>query len=312
MKTLRIQTYVIALLTALIVGFNGYAQSNNVSKHANLRILLIGNSFSQNASTYLPQLAKEGGHDLIIGHAEIGGCSLQKHWELAELNKTEPDNPKGKPYVGNKSLRMLLTEGEWDVVTMQQYSGLSGNVESYKPYAGNLYKLIRQLQPHARILLHQTWAYRSDSKSFGEVAPGKPAKTEKEMYEKSREAYHQIAGELKIDIIPTGDAFWLVSSDQRSAYRKDENFNPKTAVYPALPIQTNSLNVGYTWVNDQLNLDTHHANDSGKYLGSLVWYAILFKESVQQVKFKPDDISAEFEYQLKAAAQKAITIVEYN
>lgn len=303
---LRIQTYVIALLTVFIVSFNGYAQSNNVGKHNPLRILLIGNSFSQNASTYLPQLAKEGGHDLIIGHAEIGGCSLQKHWELAELNKTDPDNPKGKPYVGNKSLRMLLTDGEWDVVTLQQYSALSGNVESYRPYASNLHTLIKQLQPKARILLHQTWAYRSDSKSFGEIAPGKPAQTEKEMYNSSWAAYHQIAKEVNIGIIPTGDAFWLMSSNQKSAYRKDENFNPETAVYPALPNQTNSLNVGYTWINNKLNFDTHHANDAGKYLGGLVWYAMIFNQRIDRIKFKPQSVSKKFAKQLKLAASEAM------
>jgi hypothetical protein len=42
-------------------------------------LFLIGNSFSQNAAKYLPQLAQEGNHPLIIGRAEIGGCSLQKH-----------------------------------------------------------------------------------------------------------------------------------------------------------------------------------------------------------------------------------------
>ena len=39
-----------------------------------LRVFLIGNSFSQNATRYLPELAKEGGHQLELGRAELGGC----------------------------------------------------------------------------------------------------------------------------------------------------------------------------------------------------------------------------------------------
>lgn len=305
MKNISLKKYFLTILTVLLFVHNGYCQAHAGQNHP-LRVLVVGNSFSQNATTYLPQIAREGGRELVIGRAEIGGCSLQKHWELAELDRTEPNNPKGKPYLGNKSLRMLLTEGIWDVVTFQQYSGLSGNIQSYRPYAKMLYNLIKQLQPKARILLHQTWAYRSDSRSFGEVAPGVPAKSEKEMYERSRAAYLQIAKENNISLIPTGDAFWLISSDSASAYKKDENFNPETAIYPALPDQKNSLNIGWVWVDNKLVFDTHHANDAGKYLGGLVWYKILFKKSVKKVKFVPKGISKEFAGLLKGKVENKL------
>ncbi len=73
----------IALMLALLLVFNsGYAQSGRAAagKTDTLRLFLIGNSFSQNAARFLPQLAEEGGHPLVIGRAEIGGCTLQKHW----------------------------------------------------------------------------------------------------------------------------------------------------------------------------------------------------------------------------------------
>lgn len=290
----------------IVTGLAAHAQSNgHTTKHL-LRVLLIGNSFSQNASAYLPQLAKDGGHEIVLGHAELPGCPLQRHWQLAELNRTEPDNPKGKPYEGGKSLRMLLADGEWDVITMQQFSMLSANSDTYKPYAQQLYYLIRQYQPKARILIHQTWAYRSDSKSFGEVASDKLAQTEKEMYERSRAAYHQLAKELDVDIIPNGDAFWLISSNPATAFKKDENFDPVKAVYPALPHEQNSLHAGYIWSNNKLNFDSHHANDTGKYLGGLVWYAVLFNEPVIKLNFKPQSVTEEFAAQLKTAANKAV------
>ncbi len=37
------------------------------------------------------------------------------------LAETKPDDPAGRPYKG-KSLQMLLSEGKWDIVTIQQYS----------------------------------------------------------------------------------------------------------------------------------------------------------------------------------------------
>ena len=38
-------------------------------KGKSLRVFLIGNSFSQNATRYLPELAREGGHTLELGIA---------------------------------------------------------------------------------------------------------------------------------------------------------------------------------------------------------------------------------------------------
>lgn len=82
-----------------------------------MRVFVIGNSFSANATRYLPQLAKEGGHELIIGRAELPGHSLQQHWSYAEAAQANPDDPKGKPYKG-KSLRELFSVGKWDIVTL--------------------------------------------------------------------------------------------------------------------------------------------------------------------------------------------------
>lgn len=268
-----------------------------------LRLLVIGNSFSQNATRFLPEFAKERGHVLIIGRAEIGGCPLKKHWELVELAEKNPSDLKAKPYNG-KSLRMLLSEGKWDVVTMQQYSMNSGYEESYMPYAERLYQFIKALQPNARIVLHQTWAYRSDSKDFTRISEKDFAKSQKEMWDKSRTAYHKIATRLNVGIIPVGDAFWKAGSAKKWAYKKDSNFDYANPVYPILPDQTNSLNKGYFWDNNnKLVFDAHHANDAGCYLAGLVWYSFLFNESVTKIKFAPPGIPSGFAVYLRETAK---------
>ncbi len=270
-----------------------------------VRLFLIGNSFSQNAARYLPDLAKEGNQNLIIQRAEIGGCSLQKHWELAELAEANPDDPKDRPYQG-KSLRMLLSEGTWDIVSLQQLSKLSGDVGSYLPYVDKLYALINELQPDARVVLHQTWAYRSDSKDFSQIADKKFAISSKEMWRKSRVAYHQVADRLGADIVPVGDAFWKASTGPY-AFRKDKKFDYENPVYPELPDQTTSLHAGYFWgKNKALRFDSHHANIAGCYLGSLVWYQFLFGESPEQLHFAPEAVSADFAGYLKKVAKSVV------
>lgn len=43
------------------------------------KILSIGNSFSQDATRYLQQIAAADGHPLFARNLMIGGCSLERH-----------------------------------------------------------------------------------------------------------------------------------------------------------------------------------------------------------------------------------------
>jgi len=309
----RLWLYLLLLVTYNAVGFppeTKHPQSRQVKEpKQQLRLFIIGNSFSQNAARYLPQLARESGKELKIGRAELGGCSLQRHWEIAEAYEADPNDPKGRQYNG-KSLKMLLSEGVWDVVTIQQNSMNSSDVETYRPYARKLYDYIKQIQPQAEVVLHQTWAYRSDSKNFGLIQKEQHAQTQQEMWEKSRAAYHTIANELDVRLLPVGDAFWQVSSSAKWGYKPDKAFDFANPVYPNLPDQTNSLNVGYSWKDNKLGFDSNHANVAGEYLGSLVWYASLFNESPTKIKFVPEKVPTDFAQYLQKVAKSEVKKVK--
>lgn len=296
----------IKLLIWLIIG--GSLQLNAQSAVRTFRVLLIGNSFSQNATKYLPQMAKESNIKLVFGRAEMGGCSLKRHWDSVVVNQA--DTNRGKAYQG-KSLRQLLAAQKWDVVTMQQYSLLSGDAESYMPYAKNLFDLVKQYQPQAKILIHQTWAYRADAKSFGNISAGKKAQSQQEMWQKSRAAYQLLAQHLGgLGIIPSGDAFHQVATNVNWRFKKDPDFNETTAIFPKLPNDQNSLNVGYIWSGDKkLNFDPNHANDAGCYLAGMVWYKVVLEQELSQLNFKPATVSPEFTAFLK---QTAIQITKEN
>jgi hypothetical protein len=267
-----------------------------------LRLFLIGNSFSQNATYYLPQLAKDGGHELVIGRAESPGAPLQRHWDAVEAAEANVNDAKGKLY-GGKSLRELLSAGTWDIVTIQQASIASGHVDSYRPYAQKLRDFVKQLQPQTEVVIHETWAYRSDAPGFSAIAPDRKAQTSQEMWERLSVAYRIIAAELGIRMIPVGDAFWRVNSDPKWTYKKDPDFDFSKPVFPNLPDQTNSLNVGYRWEGQaKFGLDANHANEAGKYLGALIWYGFLFDESPEKVIFVPDGVPAPFAAYLRQVA----------
>lgn len=288
-----------ALLLFLAVG-------PSLASARTLRLFTVGNSFSQNATRFLPQLAKEGGHELIIGKAVKGGCSLQQHWDAVEAWRTNPDDPKAKIY-GVKSLQENLGTVPWDVITVQQYSLLSSDVATYRPFAPLLVAHLHSLRPDAEIVMHQTWAYRIDADKFGQIAPKKNAADQREMYDRSRAAYWEVATELGLRVIPTGDAMWRAGSDPMWAFKPDLNFDPKTAVYPALPKQTHSLHVGYRWSPEKkLTKDANHANVAGEYLGALVWYGFLFNESPEKLTFVPPGVDADFAVHLRKAAWQIV------
>lgn len=287
------------LCSLFIVNISGLSAQGNVVRQP-LRLFLIGNSFSQNASRYLPEISRKGGHELLIGRAEIGGCPLQRHWDSAAVNLQ--DTSRGKAYNG-KSLRDLLSKGTWDVVTIQQASVLSGDIETYSPYARNLYNFIKQLQPNAKVVFHQTWAYRADAKNFSKISGGQVAKNQQEMWQNSRAAYHTMADSLGMEIIPVGDAFWQVASSSKWGFRRDTSFDYKDPVYAQLPVEQYSLNSGYRWDNAKnLAFDPNHANDAGCYLAALVWYGFLFNENPGAVSFKPPAVAEDFAAYLKKVA----------
>ena len=45
-----------------------------------MRILTIGNSFSEDATRYLSQIAKAQGVNFEVVNLMIGGCSLERHY----------------------------------------------------------------------------------------------------------------------------------------------------------------------------------------------------------------------------------------
>jgi hypothetical protein len=275
-----------------------------------VRLLAIGNSFSGDATRHLPGLVKAAGHTLVFGHASIGGCPLAKHWALAEAHEKDPADAKGKPYTynGNKvSLKELLTAQKWQYVTIQQFSGDSYKIDTYRPHAKNLYDYIKKHAPQAEVLVHQTWAYREDDPIF---QSGKF--TQQQMFDGLRAAYQTIASELKCRIIPVGTAMQRVrhTPEWKFVY-PDPKFDYAGAKSPALPSQEHSLNVGWRWSNPadgqpKLSLDAHHASLAGQYLGAAVWFEFLYGQSVVDNTYVPAGLQEADAAFLRKMAHEAV------
>ena len=261
-----------------------------------VHLLCIGNSFSYDATAHLRQIVEAAGREIVIQHASLGGCSLQRHWRHAVAFEADPDDPEGRPYgpAANRfSLRERLTSREWDFVTIQQTSGLSFRPETYQPFAGLLADYVRTHAPTAELLVHQTWAWGADDPLF---AGGET--TQQQMYERSRAAYVATGQELGARLLPVGDAMQRArQSPHWGVGPRDPDYDFANPVEPNLPRQTGRLTVGYAWRgpegNRRLALDAHHASLAGRYLAAAVWFETLFSTSIIGNSYVPDGLTVE-------------------
>lgn len=125
-----------------------------------MKILLIANSFGVNLQKYAKEIAKVNGLDLTLYTLFIGGCSLETHDKnLIEYNEDYELFIDGSSTGRFVSINDALTFEEWDYISLQQASHLSGDVSSYYPYLNNIYTYVRKFCPNAKMMWHQTWAY---------------------------------------------------------------------------------------------------------------------------------------------------------
>jgi hypothetical protein len=268
-----------------------HAQASISIEKKSLKILGIGNSFLKNATSMLPGIVKDSGHELILGVAAPGGRTIQNHYEAALLGETNPEDPKAELYEYNKqkmTLKEMLTAEKWDYVTIQQSSPTSFKIDTYRPYAQNLYDYIKKYASQAEVVFHQTWAWRPDHNrmNMDKNPPGF-------MYQELTRNYNTIAKEIGIKkIIPVGNAFQLAEETPEWKFARDPDFDYNNPKYPELPKEPNSLNGGFAWrgtdgADKVFKLDGSHASGAGSYLAACVWYEFFFGGDVRKITRNP-------------------------
>jgi len=238
-----------------------------------LRVLAIGNSFSQDAvEQNLHEIAAERGHVFIIGNMYIGGCTLERHFRNAMGDAADYEYRK----IGSDGVRVnhpgctlaaALEDERWDVVTFQQASGRSGLPESYEPYIRELILYVKaRTADYVRLCWHQTWAY--DPYAVHGDFPNYGSDCER-MYQAIAGASADVCEKYGLQVIPVGTAV--------------QNLRPSYE---------------YNITRDGFHLST----GAGRYLAALTWYESLTGESAVGCKYRPYGVSEE----RAAVIQKAV------
>ena len=239
-----------------------------------IRILAIGNSFSQDAvEQYLHELAEAEGISTIIGNMFIGGCSLERHVKNARDNapayayrKIGTDGKKREK--GKMSLEAVLADEDWDYVSLQQASPFSGMYETYEASLPELIEYVKvRLPKKTKLMLHQTWAYASTSRHSGFKNYNCNQLT---MYQAIADAVKKAAKANKIKIvIPSGTAI---------------------------------QNARTSFIGDHLNRDGYHLDVKiGRYTAACTWFERIFKHNVVGNPYAPEGLDEA----RKTVAQKA-------
>ena len=83
----------VALAVMLAVGMSAIAFAEEAQKmpaEKPLKVLMIGNSFSQQMPKAMPPVVKDLGLKLDICSLYIGGCPISKHWHNVQVPTSMP------------------------------------------------------------------------------------------------------------------------------------------------------------------------------------------------------------------------------
>lgn len=228
-----------------------------------LRILAIGNSFSEDATTYLGEIASNlGVEEVIIGNLYIGGASLETHWNSIK-NRTSSytyykySNNQWENK-GAKSLVVGLLDEPWDIISMQQVSGLSGIEESLQPYLDDILDYVNETKlTESTFVWHQTWAYAQNSNH-----------SDFPRYEKDQTLMYHSIMDVSQNYILKHDAFTRI-----------------------IPAGTAIQNLRNTEIGDNLTRDGYHLNVYGRYVAGLMWFKSLTGLSIDELTYRPTNVT---------------------
>lgn len=277
-------------------GFSALAADTELPvwpKNETLKVLAIGNSFSEDAMRWMYDIAEDcGAEDVVFANMYIGGCSLERHVSNIQNDAKAYDYQKISKETGGQwthtgqggadswSISQGLQAEDWDYITIQQVSGYSGDPASFKngntDYVDEMVNYIRKYNTTAKIGYHMTWAYQQDS-NHGDF--GKYNKDQMTMYNA------------------------ILSTVQNTVLAEHPEIDF------VIPAGTTIQNLRTSFLGDTLTRDGYHMSyNLGRYAVGLTWILKIAGWSIDDVTFTPSsaEVPASYLPMIKEAVKNAV------
>ncbi len=269
--------------TTSVSDFESDAESSEtklpeVTLPKSVRILSIGNSFSDDAMEHFWNILNDLGiEEIILGNLYIGGCSIDRHY--ANMQSREAvyqyrKNTSGTWISKKDSLPNALADEAWDYVTFQQASQDSGRPNSYGNFDALVELVKSELPRNCELYFHMTWAYQQNSTHAG---------------------------------------FANYNNDQMTMYQSilnavNEKVMDNTNINDVIPAGTAIQNLRTSYLGDTLTRDGYHMSYGiGRYTVSMAWAGFFFgADAVDLVKWHPDTVPAAELPAIREAAKNAV------
>lgn len=226
-----------------------------------IKIFGVGNSFTEDAFTWLSEIAAADGIEIMTVVPFVGGCTFKRHLDKIKSDSNEYDLIVNGKNTGKKlTFDEALAMEDWDFVTFNQGSVQSGRPISYFPYLNELKEHILKHSPNVKPYIYQTWAYETDATHPYYYVYNN---SQKEMWIRARDCYHFASRLIDAPIIPVGEVIQY--------------------------LRENVAEFDYQNGGMSLNRDGYHLTEIyGRYVAGLTFYFSLFKNDILKNSFIPE------------------------
>lgn len=245
-----------------------------------LKILSVGNSFSEDTMDHLAGIARSAGiNDFLFANLYIGGCSIKKHYNLMVNDIAEYEyyvnSGDGWTQSQHFTSREKIKEEDWDIISIQHGTGDKSRYTSPESYA-DLPALIKEIKAIAKkdvkIAFNMAWVAEPEGRHHEITSYGGDQAL----------MYHNLT-QLTKNLLEPMDEIDIISP-------------VGTAIQNARP-----------HIDKKLTRDTFHVTrDLGRYIAGLTFMGALCGIDIAKIDWCPEGVSEEEMEVAKKAAVAAL------
>ena len=193
-------------------------KGGRAAKSDPVKILFVGNShlLVKNVPVQVRGFLAKKRRDVRIRTIAVGGARLSQ-------------------FVGRSNVASALKSTNWDVVVLQEASVSFLSMQGRSTFHRSVNWFIRQLPAETRVVLYQTWPWRTGSGFYGSRQFN-----ERTMWAAMRREYAKVGRNKRVVIAPVGRC-WVQSPRKAAYYSSDGNHASSAGAQFAAKVIANTI-----------------------------------------------------------------------